>query len=240
MFFLNLYFISFVKVFCTNIAINQTTKKNKIMKLILRISLAFLLFFLAISQSSAQKSDPYRKPEIWAKLLKDPNNRLLWTKYMKKRWSLMTKKDKADIEAMKQILYIESIADEESIIGVQKKSKSDEVFKAIALPKTKPDLQPNQVTTAEAKQLAHVEAIILEKPNEIEELKINITSNFVILEDKFKEVFADLGETYRYYHEVHPEGDYSELKWIEEQETKIKLIKEKQAADFRKQYVIVR
>ncbi len=210
------------------------------MKFFLRIFFVILLCVVAISQSSAQKSDPYRRPEIWAKLLKDPNNKLLWTKYMKKRWSLMSKKDKADVEAMKQILYIEAIADEESIIGVQQKSKSDELFAKIPVPKTQPDLKPNQLTTDEAKQLVHVEAIILEKPAEIEELKINITTNFVILEDKLKEVFADLGETYRYYQEVHPEGDYSELKWIEEQETKIKLLKEKQAADFKKQYTIVR
>jgi hypothetical protein len=141
---------------------------------------------------------------------------------------------------MKQLLYIEAIAEEESIIGVQKKNVSEEVFKGVPLPKTAPDRKPNELTSVEAKQLAGAEAIIMEEPQEIEELKVNITTNFIILEDKFKEVFESLGMTYRYYHEVHPEGDYSELKWIEEQELRIKLVKKQQVELFRNSYKIIR
>ena len=37
--------------------------------------------------------------------------------FISKRYSKFTKKDKAEIEAMKQMLYIEAVAEEESIIG---------------------------------------------------------------------------------------------------------------------------
>ena len=210
------------------------------MKIILQAIFTILLFFCAISSSNAQKSDPYRKPELWEKLKKDPNNRTLWSKYLSKKWAKLGKKDKSDVEAMKQLLYIEAIAEEESIIGVQRKSISDEVFKGIPLPKQAPDRKSNELTAVEAKQLAGAEAIIMEEPQEIEELKVNITSNFVILEDKFLEVFETLGEKYRYYLEVHPDKDYSELKWIEEQETKIRLIKKQQLDVFKNSYKIIR
>ncbi len=214
--------------------------KFKTMKPALQIILTFLFLFFIALQSNAQKSDPYGKPAMWEKLKKDPNNRTLWGKYLSKKWTKLSKKDKADVEAMKQLLYIEAIAEEESIIGTQLRKKADEVFKDSPLPKLAPDHKPNELTSVEAKQLAHVEAIILEEPSEIEELKVNITTNFIILEDKFKEVFETLGENYRYYYEVHPEGDYSELHWIEEQELKIKLIKKRQAEAFRKGFTIIR
>jgi hypothetical protein len=210
------------------------------MKILLQTLFICMLFFCANFVAQAQKSDPYGKPAIWEKLKKDPNNRTLWSQYLAKKWAKLSKKDKADVEAMKQLLYIESIAEEESIIGVQEKKKSEEIFKGDVLPTLAKDRKPNELTSAEAKQLAHVEAILLEQPAEIEELKVNITTNFIILEDKFKEVFESLGETYRYYHEVHPEGDYSELKWIEEQELKIKLIKKQQVENFRKSFTIIR
>jgi hypothetical protein len=210
------------------------------MKTILQTTFTILLFFCVSFVTHAQKSDPYRKPELWEKLKKDPNNRTLWSKYLSKKWSKLGKKDRADVESMKQLLYIEAIAEEESIIGVQKKNVSEEVFKGVPLPKTAPDRKPNELTSVEAKQLAGAEAIIMEEPQEIEELKVNITTNFIILEDKFKEVFESLGMTYRYYHEVHPEGDYSELKWIEEQELRIKLVKKQQVELFRNSYKIIR
>lgn len=209
------------------------------MKILLQLCL-IIFFWVGISSLSyAQKSDPYRKPDVWEKLKKDPNNRVLWSKYLSKRYSKFTKKDKAEIEAMKQMLYIEAVAEEESIIGVQERNISEEVFKGVAAPKVVID-KPNLITSAEVKQLGHAEAIILEQPSEIEELKVNITTNFIILEDKFKEVFESLGQKYRYFHEVHPEGDYSELKWIEEQEMLIKLLKKQAADSLRKGFTVVK
>jgi hypothetical protein len=203
----------------------------------------FFSCLLFSTDTLAQKSDPYGNPTVWEKLKKDPNNRQLWSKYMKKKWSEMSAKDKRDVEAMKQQLYIEAIAEEESIIGLQEKKapKASEVaFKGVAAPKTKPDRKKGEISGNEVKQLAHVEAIIMEQPVEIEDLKSSVATNFVILEDKFRETFEALGETYRYYHEVHPDGDYSELKWIEEKETHIRLLKQKRVDALRKNYRIVK
>ena len=203
----------------------------------------FFSCLLFSTDTLAQKSDPYGNPTVWEKLKKDPNNRQLWSKYMKKKWSEMSAKDKRDVEAMKQQLYIEAIAEEESIIGLQEKKapKASEVaFKGVAAPKTKPDRKKGETSGNEVKQLAHVEAIIMEQPVEIEDLKSSVATNFVILEDKFRETFEALGETYRYYHEVHPDGDYSELKWIEEKETQIRLLKQRRVEALRKNYRIVK
>ncbi|MFY7787535.1 MAG: hypothetical protein ACOVQA_06640 [Thermoflexibacteraceae bacterium] len=133
----------------------------------------FFSCLLFSTDTLAQKSDPYGNPTVWEKLKKDPNNRQLWSKYMKKKWSEMSAKDKRDVEAMKQQLYIEAIAEEESIIGLQEKKapKASEVaFKGVAAPKTKPDRKKGEISGNEVKQLAHVEAIIMEQPIEIEDL----------------------------------------------------------------------
>lgn len=207
---------------------------------IVGIFFSCLFFFTG---ALAQKSDPYANPTVWEKLKKDPNNRQLWSKYMKKKWSQMSAKDKKDIEAMKQQLYIEAIAEEESIIGLQEKKApkaSDVAFKGVPPPKLKADRKKGEITGEEVKQLGHVEAIIMEQPSEIEDLKASVATNFVILEDKFRDTFEALGETYRYYHEVHPDGDYSELKWIEEKETQIRLLKQRKVEALRKNYKILK
>jgi hypothetical protein len=209
-------------------------KKNLLLFLLVSFCLC-----MAATQGYAQKSDPYRKPQTWEKLKKDPNNRRLWSKYLNKKYSSFTKKDKAEIESMKQALYIEAVAEEEAIVGVQERNVSEEIFAGFPAPKVVVD-KPNLITIAEVKQLGHAEAIILEQPSEIEELKTNITTNFIILEDKFKELFESMGQPYKYFHEVHPEGDYSELRWIEEQELKIKLLKKQEAENLRKGFTIMK
>ena len=216
-------------------------------QLLLILLMAMPLFFAqaAFAQyGEGAVSDPLKKPHLWEKLRANPNDSTLWVNYMGKRWGAMTAREKARVAQWKQELYIQSIADQESIIGKHetagpKFERATDAFagQAPGVVEVRPK---NILTEMEAKQLAGVEAIIMQEREDVKQLKNNISENFVILEDTYRDIFAEFGVNYRYYREVHPDGKYSEQKWIEEQETLIRLHKVQKVKELRQQFTIVK
>ncbi|MCS6967000.1 MAG: hypothetical protein RMJ44_09225 [Cytophagales bacterium] len=184
------------------------------------------------------QEDPYKKPELWKKLKANPNDSSLWVKYVGKPWSAMTAKERENIARIRQELYIQSIAEQESIIGELEKAaqeanaSGEALFVGYASPRSL--AKPKVVSEADMKQLAQLEALIMQERNDLAELKRNIFENFVLIEDALKEEFANYGVEYRYYSEVHPDGKYNEVRWIEEQEQRLRQLKLKKIEELRK------
>ncbi|MCS7018856.1 MAG: hypothetical protein RMJ87_08130 [Cytophagales bacterium] len=204
-----------------------------------------LLILVAVHSIYAQpqvdftKEDPYNKPELWKRIKANPNDSSLWVKYTGKSWKAMTPKERENIARIRQELYIQSIAEQESIIGELDNTaqptasvKGEALFVGYASPQSL--AKPKTVSESDMKQLAQLEAMIMQERNDIAELKKNIFENFLLIEDALKEEFASFGVEYRYYSEVHPDGKYNEVRWIEEQELRLKQLKQKKVAELKK------
>jgi hypothetical protein len=204
----------------------------------------FLVLWLCLGAGVAARAqtagdDPYKKPALWKKLRSNPNDSSLWVKYVGKRWSVMTRRERESIARWRQEFYIQSIADKESIVGeLEKEAEAPanpmdkDPFYNVPMPKLAPAAP--RYTEADMKQLGQLEEMIMEERPDIATLKQNVFENFVILEDVLNEAFAELGAKYRYYAEVHADGKYSELRWIEEQEVRLKQAKQAKVAQMRK------
>ncbi|TAH19502.1 MAG: hypothetical protein EAZ08_08410 [Cytophagales bacterium] len=196
------------------------------------LALIFLAASMAIAQD-LQQDDPYKKPQIWKKIKANPNDSTLWSLYVGKKWALMSADDKEAITSWQQELYIQSIAEKEAVYGAR---DNEDLFK-------EPTKAGSSVTAtakvvrseAAMKQLVALEAIIMQERSDITQLKKNIFENFVILEDVLREEFALYNVSYRYYDDVHSDRKYSEIKWIEEQEARLKKLKQEKVAALRKE-----
>ncbi|MCU0390287.1 MAG: hypothetical protein MUE81_04155 [Thermoflexibacter sp.] len=196
----------------------------------------FIIIFLFISSvgyaQDIHQDDPYKKPQIWKKLKANPNDSTLWAAYLGKKWHTMSKAEIDEIGAWKQELYIQSIAEKEAILGAR--DRDEDLFKDP--PPTKA-ASTARITKSEVqmKQLAVLETQIMQERSDIAQLKKNIYENFVIIEDALREEFAQYNVTYRYYDDVHADRKYSEIKWIEEQEVRLRKLKQEKVAELRKQ-----
>jgi hypothetical protein len=197
----------------------------------------YLLFFLMACGSSVslaqdvQQDDPYKKPQLWKKIKANPSDSTLWSLYIGKKWAAMNANDKETITSWQQELYIQSIAEKEAVYGARE--KEEDLFKE----PTKGANTSARVTKSEVtmKQLVALENIIMQERTDIAKLKKNIYENFVIIEDAFREEFALFNVTYRYYADLHADRKYSEVKWIEEQEARLRKLKQEKIAVLRKQ-----
>ena len=59
---------------------------------------------------------------------------------------------------------------------------------------------------------------------------------FVILEDIYKDIFTEQGIDFENYTVVHPDGKYSQIKWIEELDGKLRKAKETKLKELKKKY----
>lgn len=212
---------------------------NKLLFLLVPFALTVIGNIYAQAQIDFTKEDPYNKPELWKRIKANPNDSSLWVKYTGKTWKAMTPKERENIARIRQELYIQSIAEQESIIGELDNSaaqpagaQGEALFVGYASPQSL--AKPKTVSESDMKQLAQLEAMIMQERNDIAELKRNIFENFILIEDALKEEFASFGVEYKYYSEVHPDGKYNEVRWIEEQEMRLKQLKMKKIAELKK------
>jgi len=199
-------------------------------------ALVFLMAFFAVSMAFSQdlqQDDPYKKPQIWKKIKANPNDSTLWSLYLGKKWSAMNLDDKEAITSWQQELYIQSIAEKEAVYGARdNEDLFKEPTKAAATTAAAAKVVKSEIAM---KQFIALEAIIMQERSDIMQLKKNIFENFVILEDVLREEFALYNVTYRYYGDVHADRKYSEIKWIEEQELRLKKLKQEKIAALRKE-----
>ncbi len=181
----------------------------------------FLMFFALCAQAQFI-DDPLKKPAQWEKVRKNPTDIETWANYYGKKWILMTPAEQQQVMEWKHQLILQDIADKEAIVTSAENpaSASSEISSSTELP---------------AKALQDMEAFIREEKKGLNDLRSNIHENFVILEDMYRDIFKELGVTYIAYEKKYPKGDYSRVKWIEEQEAQIRILKESKIKQVRSQ-----
>jgi hypothetical protein len=180
-------------------------------------------FLLMLSSFGAQAQfidDPLKKPAQWEKVRQNPADLETWANYYGKKWILMSPAEQQQVMEWKHQFILQDIADKEAIVTSSENPTTNEVRASSELP---------------ARAIQDMEAFMREEKKGLNELRSNIHENFVILEDMYKDIFKELGVTYIAYEKKHPKGDYSRVKWIEEQEAQIKILKENKIKQVRNQ-----
>lgn len=201
-----------------------TKKKNLVVALfVFWSSLAF-----AQPKIGFQK-DPYKKPGIWKMLKRMPNNVRLWSEYVGKPVGKLTEIDKQNIRnwriLLKQRRYSPTGGPTTSRRYTPTSRRSSYGNKTV-------------IAAKDQKYLKDIVTVIMLENPEIMELKKNVQANFLLIEDKFNDMFLNLGMEYKYYDEIHPYGNYAEIRWVEEMERKIKTARLKEVRRVRNRYII--
>ena len=181
-----------------------------------------LFIFLTIITTQAQdfEEDPLNHPQVWAKLLKTPSDFTLWNDYIGKEWGEMSKVEKTEVIAWRRhLLAGKTFTKKETQITGMPEEHLEETEVIIQ--------EVIKVEQLNAQEIRALEAIMLEEEHEMTQLTTNISSNFIVIEDLYDEIFKELGHNYVFYSEKHPKGNYSKTSWVEEQEKNVKKIKNK-------------
>lgn len=208
-------------------------------------------------QAQDWSEDPLKKPKIWKELVAKPTDQALWVQYLGKPMDKLSIKQLEEVNMWKQELMLRQLADQEAIVGLQLPKGDKDFF----LDENAFTEIMTQINDAKAKgkggqgnapkkdasgkvhrvskvELAGMEAMILQEQTELAELKTNVHANFAMIEEYYKEIFEEFGMKYVYYAEQYPQKKYSEMRWVEDQEKKLKEMKMKQIQELRKKYVV--
>jgi len=190
------------------------------MKLQFILSLSLLLFMGILNETEAQGKnggeqkeiyDPLKKPHLWRQLVDTPDNQSLWAEYMGKGWKDMTEEDKRYINRWRKAI------EENNVPKVDYDSFVSTKFHSM-------------------EELLTWERMIMKESDRVAELKTNIAANFLLIEDTFVVLFEELDRGYRRYDEVHTDGKYNQIKWVEDHENRINYIKEQVVETYKKKY----
>ncbi|TAD98699.1 MAG: hypothetical protein EAZ97_10495 [Bacteroidetes bacterium] len=234
-------------------------KSLRLLRFCLLANLILLLNFSVFAQTRKFK-DPLHKPDVWQKIEASPQDEALWAEYLGKLPQKLSVYDKKKISIWKKNLEeLQNKPNQESTLAnvVNQRSKPNnnntlnqdnsrfksstnivETEETVIAPKMSLASLKTRTNLPELQQknLDDIAGLMLAENPEVRELKRNIYANFVILEDAYQELFKDHGLKYKTYDQVHPEGEYSQLKWIEEQDQKIQAVKEKRVKALYKRY----
>lgn len=236
----------FIDSFSKSFLFSSNEKYTKTIK-----NLFFLLFFvvlffiLGISSAFAQDDfveDPLGNSAIWQKLTENPTDSTLWENYYGKAWSAMNKQESEKVNGWKQELMLRKLASNDAVIGFVITDDIDEGFfiDEAAFREFEAQIQTakasGQAATVTFKDIQGLEAIIMPEWEGMSSLKQNIAENFVILEDMYKDIFTEQGIEFENYTLAHPDGKYSQIKWIEELDGKLQKAKEQQLKELKKKF----
>lgn len=70
-----------------------------------------------------------------------------------------------------------------------------------------------------------LDEVFLAQSSEMDELLKDAFTNFFIIEDYYREAFAEYGVEYVSYEEKYPRGGYSEMRWIRDQQERLKEVR---------------
>lgn len=223
----------------------RNTKKIFSSKITSLLFLIVLFFILGSSSAFAQDEfveDPLGKSSIWQQLTENPTDSTLWANYYGKPFSAMTAKEAEKVNSWKQELMLRKLASNDAVIGFVITDEIDEGFfiDEAAFREFEAQIQSakatGQATTITFGDIQGLEAIVMPEWEGMADLKRNIAENFVILEDMYKDIFTEQGIDFQNYTTVHPDGKYSQVKWIEELDGKLRQEKEKQLKEIKKKY----
>lgn len=202
-------------------------------------------FILGISSAFAQEDfieDPMENSAIWQKLTETPTDSTLWENYYGKAWSAMNKKEAEKVNGWKQELMLRKLVSNDAVIGFVITDEIDEGFfiDEAAFREFEAQIQSakasGQAITITFKDIQGLEAVVMPEWEGMTDLKQNISENFVILEDMYKDIFTEQGIDFENYTVAHPDGKYSQIKWIEELDGKLRKAKETKLKELKKKY----
>ncbi|WP_338791638.1 hypothetical protein V9L05_20400 [Bernardetia sp. Wsw4-3y2] len=230
------------ELFSSNL--NEERVRNS-KKLFFGLFLIVIFFTLGISSAFAQDDfveDPMGKSSIWQQLTENPTDSTLWENYYGKPFSAMNQKEAEKVNGWKQELMLRKLASNDAVIGFVITDEIDEGFfiDEAAFREFEAQIQAakasGQAATITFKDIQGLEAIIMPEWEGMSDLKQNIAENFVILEDMYKDIFTEQGIDFQNYTVAHPDGKYSQIKWIEELDGKLRKAKENQLKELKKKY----
>ncbi len=181
------------------------------------ILLALVLF---AGPSLANTNDPLKKPEVWHAIVKNPYDSALWACYFGKPWLLMNHADLENIESWRQGIEspkqpaFASLNEEAAFWGAE-----------VADAERRAENKRIEDQTRQAAFMKQVEKAMLEEPPTISELKGNIKVNFFIIEDVYRDLFAEMGVEYVDYATAHPNGKFSQETWLNEKSSQLQALK---------------
>ncbi|GAB4329009.1 MAG: hypothetical protein OHK0038_02950 [Flammeovirgaceae bacterium] len=171
----------------------------------------------------AQKGDFLNKPELWKKITENYNDSLTWSSYIGLPWACMSLSDRKYIQSIREAFRKESA----KVTKLTNNTPADNNFWGDASDQS----NTNYTTELAAKEKAlynnQLENVISEEPPVIADLKKNLSQNFVLIEDTFKDEFEMFGGKYEYYSQVHPDKKYSQELWVSEKSKELKELKRK-------------
>lgn len=218
---------------------------NRVRKLFSLLFCLGVFFILGLSSAFAQDDfveDPMGNPTIWQQLTENPTDSTLWANYYGKPFSAMNAKEAEKVNGWKQELMLRKLASNDAVIGFVITDEIDEGFfiDEAAFREFEAQIQSakasGQATTITFKDIQGLEAIIMPEWEGMADLKQNVAENFVILEDMYKDIFTEQGIEFQNYTVAHPDGKYSQVKWIEELDGKLRKAKENQLKELKKKY----
>lgn len=196
------------------------------------------LLFSAFSVNA--EVDPLKKPKVWSKLMSNPDDSTFWAQYIGKPWVCMSSGELSSIMTWRLSLGASSGGSNlaNNVSANSKSLQKDNVAwgSSVTTEAELSMLRDESDRVEKVKYLQDLKTIILEEPVHLSELKGNISQNFVIIEEEYKEEFEELEITYVSYNKKHPEGRYSKDLWIEEKYNELKLLKEKKFEQMKAQY----
>ncbi len=157
--------------------------------------------------------DPNQKPQIWAYLKKNPHDSIAWARYNGMPWSKLTPELRVRTKLIMQTLWGR----------LKVEQKSNPIKTDTQTPKE--DFTEILRRPAVRSFIAELEEVMLSEPLEMEELKENPFENFFIIEEYYTEAFKEFSETYMSYNQKYPQGGFSEARWIEEHDKKLRALK---------------
>lgn len=232
----------FSEVFSPNLIEERVRNSKKLFSILFFVGVFFLL---GISSAFAQDDfveDPMGNSAIWQQLTENPTDSTLWENYYGKPWASMNKKEAEKVNSWKQELMLRKLASNDAVIGFVITDDIDEGFfiDEAAFREFEAQIQAarasGQATNITFKDIQGLEAIIMPEWEGMADLKQNIAENFVILEDMYKDIFTEQGIEFENYTAAHPDGKYSQIKWIEELDGKLRKAKEEQLKTLKKKY----
>lgn len=193
------------------------------------VSSAF--FSQEVAAQSGWVNDPYKKPEVWSKLKKNPHDSVAWAEYNGSGWQDLSHQEQLTIKLWMQSLWREKLASGEELPQepepeeAPKVPEKDDRFKELL---KKPKV---------VRFLNDLQEVMLAEPEEMDELKMNVFENFLIIEEYFSEAFEEYGEAYVSFAETYPDGGGSEIQWVEAQEKKLRKLKTQKLNELKWQFL---
>ncbi len=215
---------------------------RNVRKIFFLVAFFTLVFSTTVFAQDDFVEDPMGKSSIWQQLTENPTDSTLWANYYGKPWESMNKQEAEKVNGWKQELMLRKLASNDAVIGFVITDEIDEGFfiDEAAFREFEAQIQTakasGQAATITFKDIQGLEAIIMPEWEGMADLKQNVAENFVILEDMYKDIFTEQGIEFENYTAAHPDGKYSQVKWIEELDGKLRKAKENQLKELKKKY----